>query len=406
MGQNDRKRLADEPSSSVEWASSPSRSRFAGDQFSTIRWHLRAALVACGAALVTLASSRHAGAAPAESTFSLRWNAPSACPDSSVVTAEISRLLGHAPGQSTDRPVSLQADVALTAAGTFAVHITVSAAEGSGERRIESGTCEQAAQATALVASLAIDPDAVAAHAESKALASDGTSPGAASDATSETKNGTADGAPKSARVQSSPGAGQHVRRAGERADASRQLPASGGQPLSTHLEVGGNVGSEVGILPKPTLRIGGSIGLSWRRVYLELAGGYALSQYAPAPERAGQGANIQLDTLLFRGCTAIVTGSLELAPCVALETGLFNATGVGISSPETGRHPWLAALAGPRLAWSPIPALVVALQLDGGVALVRPRFEIGGDNPGSTLVNHPGLGVGAATLGVLVRVP
>ena len=402
MSQVDRKRLSDGPSSSVERASSPSTSRFAGDRFSAIFWRARVALMAGCAALSVLVSSRHTCAEPAESTFSLRWNAPSVCPDSSAVKAEIERLLGRPPGQSTDRPVSLQADVALTPAGTFAVHIVVAAAEGSGERRIESASCEQAAQATALVASLAIDPEAVAAHADSKAVTSDATLDAKNDAAPGGHARSAGDATPGSTRVQSS-GSSQHVR-AGERAYTSQQLPASVRRPESTHFDLGGDVGSEIGVLPKPTLHIGGSVGLSWRRAYLELAGGYALSQRAAAPQRAGQGANIQLDTLLFRGCTAIFAGSFELAPCAALETGLFNATGVGISAPETGHHPWLAAVAGPRFAWSPIPALVLALELDGGVALVRPKFTIGGDNPG--FVYQPALGVGAATFSVLVRVP
>jgi hypothetical protein len=398
MGQVDQKWLVNELSPSVGQASSPSRSRLAQCRFWTTRW--RAAFIAGSGALVTFVSPRLARAEPAGATFLMHWNAPAACPDGSVVTSEIARLLGRSPGQPSDRPVSLRADVSLTAAGGYAVQIVVSTAEVSGERRIESHTCEQAAQATALVASLAIDPDAVAAHAAPEAAAVVSGTVGSAPPRASAQP--TADSTSSRARRPGAP-TSLSDQRARQPTRVAGSPTARVAEPPLAHLELGGNVGSEIGVLPKPTLRLGAALDLSWRRLYLEVAGAYALSQFAAAPARSGQGANIQLDTLLFRSCAAVVTGAFELAPCAALEAGLFDATGVGISSPEQGRHPWLATLVGPRLAWHPSPAFVLALDLEGGVALVRPRFQIGGNDPG--FVYQPAFGLGAATLGALVRV-
>src|SRR5438105_3958532 len=68
-------------------------------------------------------------------TFSLDWKAPAACPSASFVSEEIARLLGHAPGLASDRPVFADAKVASVGSG-FMVRIALTTSEGRGERTL------------------------------------------------------------------------------------------------------------------------------------------------------------------------------------------------------------------------------------------------------------------------------
>jgi len=102
-------------------------------------------------------------AAAESSAFSLDWKAPASCPPPSFVVDEITRLLGHAPGLVSDRPVSVDATVQ-SAGSAFIVRILLATPEGRGARTLRDASCERLALASALVVSIAIDPEAVTAQ--------------------------------------------------------------------------------------------------------------------------------------------------------------------------------------------------------------------------------------------------
>jgi hypothetical protein len=294
------------------------------------------------------------------STFSLEWKAPSGCPGSDFVVQEIARLLGRAPGRPSDPRLSVRADVAWTDRGVFRVRVALATSEASGERTFEDAVCARVATATALVASLAIDPES---------------------------------GVRAAAPAAPTP----------PRADALPQIPMA--RPSSAarrSFSLGGETGLDLGIFPAPAWRFAAVLGLSWRSLRYELVGGYDPEQHVPAPMRPGQGARIQLGTLALRGCLAPLDHVLEIDTCIATEGGWFVATGEGISSPITKAYPWAVAYGALRLVLHAPAPIDWKVQAEGGVALVQPIFDITGSRPG--FVHQPSRFVGQVAIGAHVR--
>jgi hypothetical protein len=321
--------------------------------------------IARGIGGVGLAALFHSLSATAQppSGFSLDWNAPAGCPQSTFVLAEMSRLLGREPGLPSDRPVSLRAAVEPTGSA-FTVRILLTTPEGRGERTFRNASCERVALATALVASLAIDPETVAA-------------------------------------------------RKAEPPPAPPESPHPPPQPVPPKMEIartgqrdgfslGAEPGIDLGILPSLGVRLAVVAGLSWRSFRYEGVVGYDLPQVAHVPGEITRGARLQLGTLKVRACLAPIEGTVEMDACLSIEGGLFFATGVGISAPASKTYPWVAGLAGPRLVWHWARWLEGRLEADVGASLVRPTFEITGSAP--AFVYRPSLFHGQATASALVR--
>jgi hypothetical protein len=239
------------------------------------------------------------------------------------------------------------------------------------------------ALATALAASLAIDPGAVSAH----------TTP---SDATTT---------PEPPPVASS-------------FPARATPPAEPTSPAETpsrsnrvRFVAGSEIGTTFGVFSDATPRLGVAIGVEADQFRHELIAGYDLPQYVPAPGQVARGARLQLDTFKFRSCFAPnfrsprgFDGPVELDACLSTEAGWFSADGIGVSSPAHGAHPWWAALAGVRLVWHLRDVLEWRLSADVGASLVRPVFEITGTYP--TFVHQPSAVIGQGTFSAIVRFP
>jgi len=303
--------------------------------------------------------AHHAAAEPG--TFSLDWKAPAACPSASFVSEEVARLLGHAPGLASDRPVFADARVASVGSG-FIVRIALTTSEGRGERTLRDRSCERLALATALVVSLTIDPEA---------------------DATPKS-------APPPATVQNE-------------APAPPQIPPKQApRPRRRRFTAGVEAGIDLGVFPDPNTRLSAVFGVSWRALRYELAVGYDLPEFAPAPGRISRGADLRLATLKVRGCLTPVDGVLEIGGCLSVEGGFFFAEGVRISAPLSEAYPWAAVLAGARLEWHAWDALSFRLEADGGPSLIRPSFEILGSLP--SFVYEPSRFLAEGALGAIVR--
>jgi hypothetical protein len=255
----------------------------------------------------------------------------------------------------------VRADVTWTESGVFRVRVALATADASGERTFEDAVCARVATATALVASLAIDPERI----------------GRAS---------APDAAP-----------------AAPRGDARQQRPAARGSRLTRRsFSVGEETGLDLGIFPSPAWRFAAVLGLSWRSLRYEVVAGYDAQQHVPAPMRPGQGARIQLGTLRLRGCLAPLDRVVEIDTCIATEGGWFVATGEGISSPITKAYPWAVVHGVLKLvlrAPAPIEWKVLG---EAGVALVRPVFDITGSRPG--FVHEPSRVVGQIAIGAQLR--
>jgi hypothetical protein len=321
------------------------------------------------AAFVLTFSLSHAARAESQ-TFSIEWTAPPTCPPSTFVLSEMERLLGRPPGLPSDRPVSVGARVA-SAGSTYTVHIVLTTSGGRGERTFHNASCERVALATALVASLAVDPEAV--------NTTEATPPSSVS--------------PIEPRP-SPPATGLAL------PNTAREQTAS--PPRKRWFVAGIEAGGHLGILPHTGKRLAAVAGVSWRSLRLELVGGYDFAEDARPLELATRGAHLQLNTLKLRACLAVLDGAIELDTCASVESGLFFAEGFGIAAPANKVYPWVALLAGVRLAWRFLDPLEARLGLEGGPSLLRPDFEITGASP--TFVYHPSRFIGQGTVGLVVR--
>lgn len=121
-----------------------------------------------GCALVLLVPlSARANAA----VFELAWRAPAACPAREDVLARATRLLGHEPGATLERPLTVDALVEQLPDNTWRLQLTLG--EQSPPRSVTATSCDELGEAAALLIALSIDPtlDPNAAAAKAPAAA-------------------------------------------------------------------------------------------------------------------------------------------------------------------------------------------------------------------------------------------
>lgn len=89
----------------------------------------------------------------------LTWDAPPACPSTDEVRDEVRGLVA---GAQNPQPTSVVAKISLLESGRWKLELVVENALVSGDRTLEAESCAELADATALVAAIAIDPFAAA----------------------------------------------------------------------------------------------------------------------------------------------------------------------------------------------------------------------------------------------------
>ena len=105
------------------------------------------------------------------------WSAPEECPSQQQVEAEIARLVG---GDLRLRDGNdLRADVSVSGGPPWSADLTTLHAGRVGRRRLESPSCQAAADAVALIIALSIDPDVAAAGGQASPARASAGSPGA-----------------------------------------------------------------------------------------------------------------------------------------------------------------------------------------------------------------------------------
>jgi hypothetical protein len=80
--------------------------------------------------------------------------------------------------------------------------------------------------------------------------------------------------------------------------------------------------------------------------------------------------------------------GFVVLRPCLSLEAGALIARGEAVAQPQSSANPWVAAAIGPRLQVFPMDWLLLEVDGEVGLSIVRPRFVI-----------EPGLEIARANL-------
>ena len=292
-----------------------------------------------------------------EEAITLSWQAPTDCPTPEDVRAEVVRLLGGQVRLPAGR--ELKASALVAHGQTWSVSIQTELAGRAGRRAIEAASCQDLADATAMILALAIDPNVVA----TLPVRSKAPSP------------------PPFAESQAAP--------------YKRSPPVN----FLFGLQATGSQGT----LPSVDVGVGGSVGVVARHYRVELRAAYGLRRdqaaKAVTPADAYGRFNFLAGTLV--GCFNLGQEALAFGPCADVEAGVVSAQGFGVSESFLVHRAWLAVGAGGYVAISLGRHWSVPLHLDVLAPIQRPEFVF--NNVPNRVFQAPAVGV-RASVGIELR--
>lgn len=306
------------------------------------------ALLAAGP--LTMAQPSDDGDAP----IAFTWDAPSTCPSSAAVIAESHRLLGGDTGGS--RRVRGVATVSETAEGwQLVLETRVDGVEG--RRELRAATCQQVADAAALILALAFDPARVGIVA-----------PDPVPDEPPPRPPPPPEPAPQ--REPKPPPPEPTLEPAESDATSGDDDEAWLGGSVA--LLATGDIGSLVG----PAIGIGGAAGLRLAMIRIEAGGRY----WFPQQERidsSGAGGAFDFATGYLQAGPGLRWSRLRLVGMAGVELGSLRAQGINVDRQQTASLLWVAARVGG--AFTVTLASPLALRVDLGLAIPfdRPRWVL-----------------------------
>jgi hypothetical protein len=280
--------------------------------------------------------------------LTISWQAPAGCPSRDDLRAEIARLLGGDIRVPQGGDIKARAQV--SHGQTWSLAVETELAGRPGQRSIEAASCQDLADATALIIALMIDPNAVAAHATP----------------------------PKP--VPATPPA--------ETDPALQRKPRAMQYLLGIH-----TVGS-YRTLPSFDVGLGGGVGLAGRRWRVELRGTYGLrrDQKAMAATPAGAYGQFNLTAAALAACFNLGREGLAFGACADAELGVVSAQGVGVSESLPAQTLWSALGAGAYAAIPLGPHFRIPLHVDVLAPLRRTEFVF--KNEPGRVFQTPAVGV------------
>jgi hypothetical protein len=269
------------------------------------------------------------------------------------VSGEIARLLGGEIRILQGGDITARAVVEHGL--TWSLAMDTELAGRLGRRSLEAASCQDLANAAALIIALMIDPDAVAAHA---------TPP-----------------QPVAAPPQPTD-------------EAPATAPAPDRKPRAVEFLVGIHAAGSDGTLPSIDVGVGGGIGLQGRRWRVELRGTYGLrrDQKAMAVSPAGAYGQFNFVAAAFAACINLGPQAFAFGPCADAEFGVISAKGVGVSQSLPADTLWSALGAGGYAAISLGRHLGLPLHVDVLAPLRRSEFVF--KNEPNRVFQAPAVGV------------
>jgi hypothetical protein len=234
----------------------------------------------------------------------LDYEAPSGCPEASALRATIDRLVE----KPSTEPIAARVVIVEESENQFVSRITI---DGAAERRLDGVSCDEVAQATAVVLALALSP-----------------------------KQGST-GVPSTPSELVAP----RTTKAESTATMDDRSTNRSSKPLEWNL--GASITGSVGALPRPD--IGLSLGLGVGGTFWEAAlrGVYWLPQRVHVAADANQGGDFEWWTVSGEICGLPVSGTSRLGLCVGPEFGQMIGDGFGVDVPQHASTLWFAGLAG-----------------------------------------------------------
>jgi len=300
----------------------------------------------------------------------LSWSAPASCPGAETVRRGIAALL------ASTTEVSAASEVTVTATVTqgptqFRLALEVVTPSGKTTKTTGGAQCEVLADATALIAAIAIDPSAVLEATEPPPEEPEPDKPEPEQPkpepaATEGEGEGEGEGRDDGTGERPAPEEGPRVApKLPPRVTLVRfAFRASGGLDVATLPGVSGGIGV-----------LGAVLGANWRA---ELVGRVLFPRNGFVVDDTG--ARIGLFTLGARGCWVPTVGPVEMPLCGGGEAGAFRGDPIGdrIANGVTVTEPYVAAIGSYEVGWAPRPFFALVGRAELVVPLLRPSFFIG----------------------------
>jgi hypothetical protein len=332
--------------------------------------------------------------------LTLDWNAEPGCPSRDELAAMLASLLPSLPAiPASEGALGRIAATGrvTTRASAWHVELEIASERGIERRGFAAETCMIAAEATALVIAVVIDPVELASR-EPTAEPDPDPDPDpeiAIEAATIEPTNPKpANPEPRHFTRHPTKGRDETVRVHLDPPDPepSRPSRARGGVALRG----GGGFGPLRAGSGQLELRLA-AFGRGWRWE--------ARAAWLPPVQLeldSGQRARFDGWLLGTRGCGVPTRDRFEFPLCIGIEAGQLRGEGrTSVPNPVRATQPWLAIELGPALAWTPIPNLAIGLELDAVIPLIAAGFSIDGD----PILRTTPIGV-RALVGLEVRFP
>ena len=272
-------------------------------------------------------------AAPATARADLEWVAPAGCSSRESVLDAVTRALG--PSSTADVGAIRARAVVESSGRGWRVQLSTA----NGERTLSADTCEQLAEAVALILALAIEPARARVTAPPEERA-----------ASPANANANA----KDAATPASTAAGASVLAigAGELADLGTMPSAAVGAEIFAAIRV-------------PPLRI-------------EVAGSLWEPQRQTVPGTSA-GGDLTLIAGVAHGCLLPVLDRFELGGCVGAGIDSMSASAFGPILASRGSGAWMVAAGEARAGFALLPWLAIHAGFGLHVPLTRPSFVIEG---------------------------
>ncbi len=330
-------------------------------------WSARARAVLL--TLVSLAgATRAARAEPADAAlsppFTLSYHAPpDRCPDADAflgaIRARTERARIAAPGDET--AVAFSVRITTGPAGRVVGRLEIREPDGMRqERSVESATCNEVAQALALVGALYLDPDAIA---------------------------GPAPPPPPPPPARSSPPPRPPPTATSPRPNVPRTPETAARRAFDIGGGIGGGLLGGIGPSAAPLGRVFGEMALegeaidrslSWARPSARLSIEAATSSGDVVA--GSQRYVLAAGTLRLCPVDVAVVPAFHLGPCAAVQAGAHRGTSQGVPNARDQDKPWIAPVASVHASLS--LAKTLSVELEGGLSfpLVKTRFFLGPD--------------------------
>ena len=298
------------------------------------------------AAPMWLASGRARAQEPPR--VELLWTADPSCPSGDAVVAAVDALVRGSPAKDL-----IVARAEVTHPGSWRLLLETRAGARVGKRTVAADTCEQLADATALILALMIDPSAALKRPEPIAPLPRVEPPPVAAPP-------TAPALPAASPVP----------------EPVTPLPAAPSRGPLPELAVAVTAVADVGTLPGPALGVGAGGGL--------LVGPYRFNtDITYFPTRTGRlatlpaaGGEFTLVAAALVACRSMVTAWRASAGlCLGAELDVVLAKGFGVTFPESGSARWGALLGGGLVDVPLAGPLAAELRVMGVIPFARPPF-------------------------------